>query len=269
MTAMPHRTPSGRPTAPLRIALVVVAGLALAATASADTVSLQDFLFSVNGTTSCPDAACGGSLTPAGLDATAFDFTTGLGTLVMTFNPGAAGAYFIDLFLDPELHGPFFNEYGAVSGAPAAGVSWQIDEPGFGDGNRLGTIFDNTMAGTLDDTNHVPGALSNAANDCGGNAGGTPTPACNNDVALALGFEFALAADEQAVLTWTSSLVAPTGGFFLTQIDPDSPNALFLSGALTIEPSTQVPEPSTLLLLLGGLMSAGFRNVRRAHRGAR
>ncbi len=63
----------------------------------------------------------------------------------------------VDAFFDHELHTPFYNEFGAENGAAGAGVSWQIDEPGFGDGNRLGTIFDNALANTLDNANHVPG----------------------------------------------------------------------------------------------------------------
>src|SRR5258706_15073955 len=154
------------------LAVMVVALLGLSSPASvwADPVALQDYLFNVNGTSYCPDAACGGSLVPAGLNSSAFDFSTGLGTLVWTFNPGAAGAYFFDAFFDHDLHAPFFNEFGMANGSPAAGMSWQIDEPGFGDGNRLGTIFDNAMANALDNTNHVPGKTSNFLNDCGGNS---------------------------------------------------------------------------------------------------
>src|SRR5437762_970499 len=87
---------------------------------------------------------------------------------------------------------------GLALGAAGAGVSWQIDEPGFGDGNRLGTIFDNAMANALDNTNHVPGTLSNFFNDCGGNGGGSPDAACNNDASMAMGFAFVLSANQDA-----------------------------------------------------------------------
>ena len=148
------------------------------------------------------------------------------------------------------------------SGAPGAGVSWQIDEPGFGDGNRLGTIFDNALANTLDNTNHVPGTQSNFLNDCGGNGGGAADGTCNNDVSLALGFTFALAAGGEAVITLTASSQPPAAGFFLQQHDPSAPGSdLYLSEAVDIK--DVVPEPGTLLLVGMGLIGAGTRRLRR------
>jgi hypothetical protein len=245
---------------------IAMLGLASPATVRADPVVLQDYLFNVNGTSYCPDAACGGSLLPVGLDSSGFDFSTGLGTLVWTFTPGAAGTYFFDAFFDHDLHAPFFNEFGTASGAAGAGLSWQIDEPGFGDGNRVGTIFDNAMANALDNTNHVPGTTSNFLNDCGGNGGGATDSTCNNDVSLAMGFNFVLTADQGVVITLATNTVRPAGGFFLQQRDPDSPgDDLYLTGAfdVTSTPST-VPEPATLLLIGGGLV--GFARCARRRR---
>jgi len=249
----------------LAVMVVVLLGLSSPARVWADPVALQDYLFSVNGTSYCPDSACGGSLLPVGLDSSGFDFSTGLGTLVWTFTPGAAATYFFDAFFDHYLHAPFFNEFGTVSGAASAGVSWQIDEPGFGDGNRLGTIFDNAMANALDNANHVPGTTSNFLNDCGGNGGGAADPTCNNDVSLAMGFNFVLATVDSAVITLSTSRFHPGSGFFLHQSDPDSPgDDLFLTGALEITsaPAT-VPEPATLLLVGGGLIAGANRARRR------
>jgi hypothetical protein len=231
---------------------------------------LQDYLFNVNGTSYCPDAACSGSLVPAGLDSSAFDFSTGLGTLVWSFTPGVAGAYFFDGFLDHNLHAPFYNEFGAANGSAGAGVSWQIDEPGFGDGNRLGTIFDNAMANAFDNTNHVPGAASNFLNDCGGNGGGAPEATCNNDVSLAMGFNFVLAAGQQVVITLATSTVRPGGGFFLEQSDPDLlGDNLFLTGTVDIASAASVPEPATLLLVGSGLLACAGRARRQTRGGIR
>ena len=203
-------------------------------------------------------------LPPSGVNTAGFDFSTGLGTLVFTVAAASPGNYYVDAFFDHELHTPFYNEFGAANGAAGAGVSWQIDEPGFGDGNRLGTIFDNALANTLDDTNHVPGARSNFLNDCGGNGGGAADGTCNNDVSLALGFNFALAAGGEAVITLTASSQRPAGGFFLQQHDPDAPGGdLYLSE--TVDIRNVVPEPGTLLLVGMGLMSIGVRRLRRNH----
>lgn len=224
---------------PLAIALL---GLALPSRGDAVPV-LQELAFNVNGTTYANTTAV------VGLDASAFDTATGLGTLVMTFDTGAPGTYNFDAYFDHDLHDPFFDEYGAVVGAPAAGVSWQIDEPGFGDANRVGTIYTNTTTNLLDDTNHVPGTLSNFFLLCGGNGGASPDANCNNDVAMALGFNFVLAAGDTAVVTLTASQTPPpSGGFFLAQTAPadGSPaQSVYLTGRLAVAP---VPEPASALL---------------------
>lgn len=223
---------------------------------------LQDYLFNVNGTASCPDSVCTSALPASGLDAGAFDFASGIGTLTFTLDAAASGTYFVDAFFDQALHAPFFDEFGTTNGAASAGQSWQIDEPGFGDGNRLGTIFDNALAGTLDDTNHVPGTLSNFLGDCGANGGGAPNAACNNDVSMAMAFNVALAAGDEAIVTLVLSSTAPVGGFFLGQHDPSDPgNNVYLSGAVDVKP---VPEPPAALLLGTGLAAMLARKVRDA-----
>lgn len=243
-----------------RIVLAVVLWLGGVVPTSA-APSLQETLLNLNGTTYHNTFAV------PGLNSAPFNSVTGLGTLTLTFNPGVAGSYFFDAFFDHQLHVPFFNENGAVSGAPGAGISWQIDEPGFGDGNRTGTIFTNASANTLDNTNHVPGALSNFFNNCGANTGGQPVnPACNNDVSMALGFNFILAADEFAIITVNASPTQPMGGFFLRQHDPDTPSDVYLTGAISIQPGTPpppAPGPAAWLLMGTGMIAVAWRSLRR------
>src|ERR1022692_4676875 len=116
--------------------------------------SLQDFAINVNGTFT------DGDFTVSGINASGFDQNTGLGQLVFTYSPGAAGNYFVDFYFDNSLHVPFYNEYGIVNGSAAAGVTYQIDSP-YSDANRVGTIYANTQNNALDNTNHIPGTLSN------------------------------------------------------------------------------------------------------------
>src|SRR5688572_28622601 len=111
-------------------------------------VNLFEFALNVDGTVSNPTQ---GDPTPAAVDLSGFDGSTGLGSI--TFSLTGAGSHYFGAFLDHEIDEPintFFNELGAVSGAPQAGQSWEIDEPGFG--AIPGDIFDNFLGGTLDNS---------------------------------------------------------------------------------------------------------------------
>jgi hypothetical protein len=141
-----------------------------------------------------------------------FDTATGLGSIDMNFS--GAGSHFGLLFVDHEMSegvNTWFNELGQTSiGVPPAGLSWEIDEPGF----VFGDIVDNFLLGTLD------------------NSIGTSGP---EDISMALGWNFLLAADETALIRFFLTEVAPTG-FYLHHSDPDSGENVFLASTLTISP---------------------------------
>lgn len=246
-----------------RVALAVV-GLTLAAcfaprAALAD-ITLQENLFNVNGTQYYD------TFSVPGLSVSGFNQSTGLGTLVLTFNPGP-GSYYVDAYFDLELGVPFFNEYGSVSGSAAAGQSWQIDDP------ILGTIFPNTQNNALDNTNHIPGTVDNFLGTCSGSN-------CNGDVSWAMGFAFTLGAQQEEVITLNLLQTAPGNGFYLEQVHPEDPNnptevdAYFNGSAVTKPVTTGVPEPGTWILLMTGalvLLLAGSRSrskLRIARSGA-
>ena len=203
--------------------------------ASAETTSLQSVLFNVNGAQQTDFT---------GMNTAGFDTTTGLGTITFTYNPGP-GSYFFDVFFDHSLNLPFFNEFGTVNGAPAAGQSYEIGD------SFASTIYPDVQAGgALPDTNTLAGTTDNFHNDCVG-------ATCNGDFAMAMGFAFTLGAGQQEVITLNVSHTDP-GGFTLQDTHPQDPanpssSELFLSGSTaTRQVGGTVPEPSSLLLVLGG-----------------
>ncbi|MBV9267144.1 MAG: hypothetical protein JO061_13325, partial [Acidobacteriaceae bacterium] len=147
----------------LLLALVVI-GLA-SSNSSFATSTLYDYAINVNGSTYCSPSSTvtgcgsyGGVSAVPGLVSSGFSTSTGQGTLILSYNPGAAGTYNLTAWIWASVSDPVYNEYGAVNNSPAAGQSWQIDIPDYeSDSNHSGTIVANTLAGKLDDTNHIPG----------------------------------------------------------------------------------------------------------------
>lgn len=162
-------------------------------------IGLFEFALNQNGVVS--------TTLPAG---SSFDAATGLGSIRMPFS--GAGSHHCLLFVDHELSetvNTFFNELGATSGGSApAGLSWEIDEPGF----VTGDIYDHLLANALSHSVDLTGP---------------------DDVSMAMGWTFALAAGESAELTFLLSTTEPTG-FSLHQWDPDSGENVYLSSSLRI-----------------------------------
>jgi hypothetical protein len=219
---------------------------------------LYDNLFNVNGTVT------EGSFSITGLNSSGFNTATGEGTLIFTFAPGTIGSFFFDIWLDNDLSEPFFNEYGAVGGTPAAGQSWQIGDPtayynsglppgGLGPGVD---IVDNAALNALSNSNDLPGNTDNFLGNCVGST-------CNGDASMAMGFAFTLAANQDEVITLNLSETAPTSGFYLQQIhpvdgcdqngqncaNPVQLNLYFSGNAVVQGTGPQTPEPGTWLLV--------------------
>ncbi len=205
--------------------------------------TVQDVALNNNGT-----FTDGVNITVAPFSST-IDPLTGLGAITYTDNPGAPGNYFTVLAVDYNVGIPFWNEYGGVSGSPGAGQTWQIDAS-FPDQNFTPTIWTNAQNNTLDNTNHVPGTMDNFDGiTCS-------SPNCNTDVAVAMGFSYTLAANQEAVITFSITSTQPDGGFYLSQTHPadaanDGSQTVYMTGTVSIQPSTGpgVPEPASWLLV--------------------
>lgn len=194
-------------------------------------ISLFDYAFLRDGAlTVAPSPVPPGSL---------FDLTTGLGVIRMTFV--GAGFHSALLFVDHELseaENTYFNELGSTSvGSPSAGLSWEIDEPGF----SFGDIYENVLGGSLDNTI------------------GTSRP---DDVSMALGWDFVLAEGEAAEVLFHLGETPPSG-FHLRHFDPDSGENVYFSSSLSIN-VTPVPEGGTVLAgLVGVALTLATTRLRR------
>ncbi len=243
------------------LGFLLALGVFQAGARAGTTDSLADSIFNVNGTVT------ENSVSVAGLNSSGFNETTGEGSLVFTFNPGAAGSYFFDAWFDNDLNVPFYNEYGSVSGTAAAGQSWEIGDaqlyynyPGPTFPAPPGTdIGDNTWDNTLSDANELPGNADNFLNDCTGSS-------CNGDASMAMGFAFTLAANQFEVITLNLSETPPNAGFYLQQIHPVDPDTtsqlnLYYSGnAMTQSggPPPPTPEPATWMLVSSVILGFGL-----------
>jgi hypothetical protein len=175
-------------------------------------------------------------------DTSAFDDITGLGTINLTVS--GAGSHYVGLFVDHEIDqaiNTYYNENGDAVGSPAAGQSWEIDEPGY----VFGDIYGNLLGSALDASNGVPAGSE-------------------DDVSMAMAWDFSLTADETANIGFFLSDAAPAGGFYLVHQDPDSPASIYFSSTLRIRGDGVIPAPGALMLGAIGTGCVGWLQRRRA-----
>lgn len=183
-----------------------------------------------------PDA---GAL-PGNVNASGFNWTTGLGTLTVSLT--SAEAHNVIFYVDHEIdqtYNTWYNEYGAETGSLETGQSWEIDEPEYVYGN----IYTNFSNGKLDNSNGVPITFP-------------------DDVSMALGWNFTLNPGFIANISYTVAYAQPTGIFYLTQTDPDSlvtdPSSqasIYFWSDLAVRPQDvpPIPEPTTMVLMGTGI----------------
>jgi hypothetical protein len=179
-----------------------------------------------------------------GLDDSLFDNITGLGELNITLT--GVGNHQVSGFFDHEItesQNSYFNETGSAVGTVAVGQSWEVDKPGWLNGD----IYSNFAAGSLD--NSIGMSIY----------GNTSFP---DDVSMAMGWDFSLAMDEQAVISFSLSETEP-GAFYLAHADSGSNKTIYLSSNLTISQVNAVPEPSILLLFGIGFAGLAIGSRRR------
>jgi len=245
-------------------ALILVAAAGVPKAWAQDTPQLLDLWFNQNGTFT-EDTGTG----VAGVDETALNESTGLGTI--TFTDTTAGAGYFNTFINEAVGVPYYDEFGSTSGTTSSGESYEIGsvpyvtaEGGYDD--TQSSTFTDAQNGTLGDTNGLPSGSSNYYDNC-------LSSGCNGDVAVALGDSFTVASGDEEIITVTVSQTAPTSGFYIEQTNPseDNPNSGVVGNvyySLSAEQvpmnsgSTGVPEPdSWVLMLIGliGLLLAGWR----------
>ena len=196
------------------LAASVLSAGALASHAA--TLTLADYAVRIDGSTAFPTR---GEALPAGVSVTSFDAATGLGGIAILIR--TPGAHSVGVFMDHDIDqatNTFFNEFGAKSGSPAVGQSWEIDEPGY----RSGNLYTNFVSGQLDNSNSVPSLAV-------------------DDVAMAQGENFTLGPNETALIWVTLGQSVPTNGFYLTQTDPYSQRTIYFAGSLSLQSEDTAP----------------------------
>jgi len=234
--------------------LGLLALLALCQVAAAgSSTALNDWCVNVNGdiATACNGAGGGGAsghanINMAGFDSTLSPATNNLGSIVVTLGAGFSGyvSFYADYDLDHASFGSF-DDSAKTGGTLPTGWDYEAGDP-------ASNIFSDFSNNALTNANNV------------GVPSGPPNQCCDVSFALSIG-DINVGVSTSDTLTFLVSKSAPPNGFYIQQTNTDLGDSIYLSAKLTpqnVGPPSQVPEPSTLVLVaLGGLSVLMWRRL--------
>jgi len=245
--------------------LILILSFIFTVNVYADVISLDSWGLNING-----DSISSVNDLPGNVIFSDDFFTTGTGTVSISFGSDIPEDFSVAMFLDHEIiqdDNTFFNEFGAEVGTSAdSRLSYEIDEPGYGiyeDGYEptgdfdvdvehlvyMGDIYDNFSnfsAYGLDNQFFYDWYTDTYLSDF--------EDPISDDVSMAMGWNFTLNENETATLEFTVTNTVPLSGFYLAQLDCDSPETgIYFQSQLTVSPAN-VPEPSIVSLLGTGMV---------------
>lgn len=245
--------------------ILLILSFLFTANVYADVISLASWGLNING-----DIISSANDLPDNVIFSDDFFATGTGTVSISFESTISADYSIAMFFDHEIieeDNTFFNEYGAAVGTSAdSRLSYEIDEPGYGiyeDGYEptgdfdvdvehlvyMGDIYDNFSYYGLDNKLYYDYYTDSYLSDF---------EEISDDVSMAMGWNFSLNAGEVGTIEFIVTDAAPTEGFYLAQLDHDSPKlGIYLQSRLNITP-VGVPEPNIISLFGMGVISLCF-----------
>jgi hypothetical protein len=163
-----------------------------------------------------------------------YDGPEAVGTITLTFEPCYGGLHHVEGYFDVEIDSylnTWFNETGTAHGTATGGVDGYADyyDPAFVDPN------------------------DNPADD-------------PDDIIWVMDWDFSLAYNQDAILTYYLTADEPSSSFYLSQSDIDSNETVYLYSTLEIRDRVcPIPEPGTILLVGSGLL--GIVGLAKGRRG--